>query len=305
MRKISVFVVLAFSVSAVFGASGFDATITREPPLLRDGFVLRGVDGKLHGPDSNDAWFFELASDVNDYRAVLEAGTKLQLLPSSALEKMVADSKKRSEATYRLWNGRVTQYKSRNYIFPTFFLPLSPVKGVKPKIAVRPKPRKQAKPVKKPPAKERELEPIPRDPDDVLTIPPDILEKLRARRQEMATRAPPVVEEANPVSEAEERPEAEHYSEGADSVFVDRTAFLVDRDDGGFAFAIDGLGRNIRQLSLHVLPCEALELTELKRSAELEPVRFKIAGILTKYKDRHYLLLQKATQTYSHGNFGK
>ncbi|MHC4703791.1 MAG: hypothetical protein ACYTFQ_24790 [Planctomycetota bacterium] len=197
MSKISVFVVLAFWASVVSGASGFDAAITREPPLLRDGFVLQGVDGKLHGPDSNDAWFFEIASDVNDYRAVLAAGTKLELLPSSALEKMTADSKKRSEVTYRLWNGRVTRYKGRNFIFPTFFLPLSPVKRPKPGIAVRPKPRKQARPVKTPPAKERQLEPIVRDPDDVLTIPQDILEKLRARREEMATRAPPVVDEPN------------------------------------------------------------------------------------------------------------
>ncbi len=312
MSKIPVLLVLALSASVVFGASGFDTTITPKPPLLRDGFVLRGVDGRLSGPDSNDAWFFEIASDVNDYRAVLEAGTKLQLLPSSALEKMIADSKMRSEVTYRLWNGRVTKYKSRNFIFPTFFLPLSPVKKPKPRTIVRPKPGKQIKPVKTPPAKERQFEPIVRDPNDVLNIPLDILEKLRARREEMATRAPPIVDsvrvsvdEPNLASEAEETPEPEHYSQGADSVFVDRTAFLVAQDDGGLAFALDALGRNVQQLSLHVLPCEVLELTEFKRSAELEPVRFKIAGILTKYNDQDYLLLQKATQTYSHGNFGR
>ena len=49
MSKISAFLVLAFSVSVALGVSGFDTTITREPPLLRDGFVLRGVDGKLSG----------------------------------------------------------------------------------------------------------------------------------------------------------------------------------------------------------------------------------------------------------------
>jgi hypothetical protein len=312
MSKIPVLLVLAFSVSVVFGASGFDTTITREPPLLRDGFVLRGVDGKLSGPDSNDAWFFEIASDVNDYRAVLAAGTKLELLPSSALEKMIADSKMRSEVTYRLWNGRVTKYKGRNFIFPTFFLPLSPVKKPEPKTVAQPRQQKKIKPVVAPPAQERELEPIVRDPNDVLTIPLDILEKLRARREEMATRAPPIVDnnrvslaEPNLASEDEEQPEPEHYSQGADSVFVDRMAFLVARNDGGLAFALDALGRNVQQLSLRVLPCEVLELTELKRSAELEAVRFKIAGILTRYEDQDYLLLQKAIQTYSHGNFGR
>ena len=119
MSRIPAFLVLAFSVSAALGVSGFEATITREPPLLRDGFVLRGVDGKLSGPDSNDLWHFELASDVNDYRAVIRAGTKLELLPSSALEKMIADAKVRDEVTYRLWNGRGTRaetsYSSRSF----------------------------------------------------------------------------------------------------------------------------------------------------------------------------------------------
>ncbi|MEA3226127.1 MAG: hypothetical protein U9Q07_09265 [Planctomycetota bacterium] len=297
MSKIPVFLVLAFSASAAFGALGFDAAITLEPPLLRDGFVLRGVDGELSGPDSNDAWFFEIASDVNDYRAVAKAGTKLELLPSSALEKMIADSKMRSEVTYRLWNGRVTRYKGKNFIFPTYFLAVSPIRKSRPEVSEEPQQKK-------------ETEPIVRDPNDVLTIPPDILEKLRARREEMATIAPPIVDsnrvdEPNLASEDEKQPEPEHYSQGADSVFVDRTAFLVGQGDGGLVFALEALGRNARQLSLRLLPCEVLELAEFKRSTELEPVRFKIAGILTKYEDHDYLLLQKATQIYSHGNFGR
>jgi hypothetical protein len=305
MSKIPGLLVLVFSVSVALGVSGFDTTITREPPLLRDGFVLRGVDGKLSGPDSNDTWYFEIASDVNDYRAVVEAGTKLELLPSSALEKMIADAKMRGEVTYRLWNGRVTRYKGRNFIFATFFLPLSPVKKPEPQ-------QEQIEPVEAPRAAEREIEPIVRDPNDVLTIPPDLLEKLRARREEMATSMQPVVD-SNRVSaddpdlaaEEQKQPEPEHYSRGADSVFVDRTAFLLDQDDGRIVFSLDALGRNVQQLSLHLLPCEVLELAEQKRSAELEPLRFKIAGILTKYEGQDYLLLQKATRTYSHGNFGR
>ncbi|MHC4581758.1 MAG: hypothetical protein ACYS14_09895, partial [Planctomycetota bacterium] len=114
MSKMPTLLVLMSSVSVALGVSGFDTKITRKPPLLRDGFVLRGVDGKLSGPDSKGAWHFEIAADVNDYRAVVEAGSKLELLPSSALEKMIADAKIRREMTYRLWNGRVTRYKGRN-----------------------------------------------------------------------------------------------------------------------------------------------------------------------------------------------
>ncbi len=304
MSKIPAFLALAFSVSVALGTSGFDTTLTPEPPLLRDGFVLQGVDGKLSGPDPNGAWHFAIASDVNDYRAVIEAGTKLELLPSSALEKMIADAKMRGEVTYRLWNGRVTRYKGRNFIFATFFLPLSPTR--KPV----PKQQEQIEPVEAPPAQEREIEPIVLDPNDVLAIPLDVLEKLRARREEMATTARPVadsnrvsVDDPNVAGEDEKQPE--HYSRGADSVFVDRTAFLIDQTDSRLVFTLDALGRNIQQLSLRLLPCEVLELAERKRSAELERVRFKIAGILTRYEGQDYLLLQKATPTYSHGNFGR
>ena len=311
MSKLRAFLVLAFSVSVAPGVSGFNTTITRKSPLLRDGFILRGVDGKLSGPDSNDTWHFELASDVNDYRAVIKSGTKLELLPSSALEKMISDAKIRSDVTYRLWNGTITRYKGKNFIFATFFLPLSPIKKPEPKITAEPQ-QEQIEPVEAPRAAGREIEPIVRDPNDVLTIPPDILEKLRARREEMGTSVQRVVDsnrvsvdDPNLAAEERRQPEPEHYSRGADSVFVDRTAFLVGQTDGRLVFALDALGRNIQQLSLRLLPCEVLELAEQKRSAELEPVRFKIAGILTRYESQNYLLLQKATQIYSHGNFGR
>jgi hypothetical protein len=80
---------------------------------------------------------------------------------------------------------------------------------------------------------------------------------------------------------------------------------LVEQDDGRLAFVLDALGRNVQHVSLRLLPCEALELTERKQAAVPEPVRFKIAGIKTAYKGQHYLLLQKATRVYSHQNFGR
>ena len=90
MSKIPLFLILVFFVSVVAAASVFDAEVINEKPLLRDGFVMMGVDGTLIGPDSNDVYFFELLSDVNDYRVVLKAGIRLELLPSLALEKMIA-----------------------------------------------------------------------------------------------------------------------------------------------------------------------------------------------------------------------
>jgi len=302
MDKRLAILVLAFFVSVVWAAPEFGAGPAGQA-LLRDGFVLRGVDGELIGPDSNDVWFFELGSDVNDYRAAVKAGTRLELLPSSALEKMAADVKMRAAATYQLWDGRVTKYKGRNFIFPNYFLPLS--KAKKPQ-------RQQGRPADTTSEPQRKRELAVDDANDVLVMPQEIVERLRARREKAAdsgrriaeTNEAPV-DEPQPATEEEKLLDAKRYTQTADSIFVDRTAFLVKQDEGRLAFVPDALGRNVQRLSLRLLPCEALELAEQIQSVEPEPIRFKIAGIMTKYKGSKYLLLQKATRVYSHGNFGR
>ena len=295
MSRTSVFLILVFFVSVVAASSEFDAEIIDETPLLRDGFFMMGVDGTLIGPDSNDVYFFELISDVNDYRVVVKAGTKLELLPSSALEKLIAVAKKRPEATYRLWNGRVTRYRGRNFIFPNYFLPL--MKAEKPESKT---------------SQQREQKLALDEPNDVLAMPPEVIEKLRARREKTSASVQPItdvneisVDKSQSVVEEGKLPSARSYAQIADSVFVDRTAFLVERDDGRLVFVPDAFGRNVQKLSLRLLPCAVLEITEQKQAAEPEPVRFKIAGIMTKYKSDSFLLLEKAIRTYSHGNFGR
>lgn len=313
-------------------ALGFGAEPARQA-LLRDGFVLRGVDGKLINPDSNDVWYFELSADVNDYRAVVKAGTRLELLPSSGLEKMIADANMRSTATYRLWNGTVTKYKGRNYIFPNYFIPLSTPKKQPPQTSAIPPrgpfikrepsqepPKEQKEPTEITSKQEPERQPAIDEPNDVLTVPKEIIEKLRARREKIADREKTIadsnkveIEEQQVMPEEEELPSTddslttptEHYTLSADSILVDRTALLVMKEDGRLVFVPDALGRNVQKQSLRLLPCEALELTERRQSAIPEPIRFKIAGIMTEYKGKDYLLLQKAIQIYNHGNFGR
>lgn len=311
MIRTSPLLILSLLAGAALGASGFDTTIIPEPTLLREGFVLRGADGRLSGPDGNDAWFFELAEDVNDYRSVLKAGTRLQMLPSSTLERMIADARARSEATFRLWNGRITRYRGRNFLFPSFFLPVRQIAEPEPQVVEEPKPEEPGRAIETPPVPEREPEPILQDPNDVLSIPRDLLQKLRTTRKTMAARERPIVNgdrvaaaEPNSADGENRQPEPVRYSGGSDSVLVDRTGFLVD-DSGELVLAPDALGRNVRHERLHLLPCEALELAELERAADFEPVRFRVAGILTRYEGADYLLLSKATRVYTHGNFGR
>ncbi len=324
--------ILAFFISTVPIASGFGAgpvrskspkvrsrrtvapvrtsngTVTARKTPLRDGFVLTGVDGKLTSTDSNDIrfqdsnegpqsqyigfglpkrWFFEFDSDISDDKAVVKAGTSLELLPSSTLEKMTADVEKHSGASYKLW-GRVTKYKGRNFIFPIYFLPISETK--------RPPPSTSQEPREK-------TGPALNDPNDALTIPKEILEKLKTRK----------------ILRPEQLKKGLELKQ--DSILADRTGFIslcVMRDayrvkgkrqeEKGrtqYEFVFDALGRNVQQIILRLLPCQALESAEQEQSTEPDTLRFKIAGILTKYKGNHYLLLERTTRVYSHGNFGK
>lgn len=350
--------------------------------LLRDGFALTGAEGKVSthkgGGDSryirfeqDEVWLFELGVDVNDYNSVIKGGTKLQLLPSTALEKIIADVKEHPDGAYRLW-GRITKYRGVNYIFPEFFLsvvklqpvevegptepneappasepsekPAEPNEPNKPQLQKQPnEPAKQTEPAKPTRAEEIELREALTDPNGVLKLPQEVLEKLKGKKivvpRKIEPRAKPL-DEAQKDSAPEKEPKKEpgkSIKEGAapavetakesgkkpqkapekegeqpqraamklDTVLADRTAALVKQDGGRFVFVLDAFGLSVQGVSFRLLPCEALELTEARQVAELNPGRFKIAGIQTKYKGTDYLLLQKATRVYSHGNFGR
>lgn len=240
---------------------------TTRKTTLRDGFVLAGVDGKV--TRSENKWFLELDSDVTDNTAVLKTGTSLQLLPSMTLEKLAADTEKRPNASYRLW-ARVTKYKDENFIFPIYFLPLSKLEQAKPDEPNQPQPQQPKLTIN--------------EPNDKLAIPEEIVARLSTRKV-LRT------EQLRPGLELKQ-----------DSIIANRTGFI--RHFGPDAtFVLDALGRNVQELSFRLLPCQVLELAQQKQAAGPDPIRFKIAAIVTKYKDQHYLLLQRATKIYSHQNF--
>lgn len=235
--------------------------------LLRDGFVLAGADGKLTYNDGNDNWFFEFDSGVGDDAGLVKAGASLELLPSATLEKMVTDANDRAGTSYRLW-GKVTRYESENFIFCFYFLPLS-----------------KAKPVEPSTSKQPETRVIVNEPNDALKIPAEVAARLKAGK-------------AVPTAPVRKGLELKR-----DSILADRTGFIVTQADGQLVFSLDALGRNVPQTSLGLLPCQALERAQVKQSTQPDPMRFKVAGIVTKYKGNHYLLLQRARQVYSHENF--
>jgi len=265
-----------------------------KPQLLTDGFALAGVDGKLTAKEAGQTWFFELDSDLSDDKNVVKAGSLIELLPSGALEKAIASEKERPGSGYRLW-GQVTRYKDKNFIFPRYLLPLS--KEQNPLLNSLP----EETPVEQPQrlvSKQQSRLAI-NEPNDALTVPEEILDKLKTKKIIRTDRQRKSTGAVKTVSEPINKLELEQ-----DSILADRTAVLVERSDSRPEFVLDAIGRNVPNVSFQLLPCEALEETERRQSGEPDHLRFKIAGLVTKYEGRYYLLLQRATRVYSHGNFG-
>jgi len=288
---------LALFISAVANTSGFSAE-QKSQMLLRDGFVLTGVDGKSAIHDSNensressfDRWSFEFDSNVSDGRGLIKAGASLELLPSSVLERMIADANNNPDASYRLW-GRVTRYRGKNFIFPTYFLPLAKIK--KPKLSTSQQSQQQ------------ENQPKINEPNDVLTIPKELIEKLPDRKKRIDHRTREQNSDKNGTKPAD-KTKSELKQ---DFILADRSGFI--RESGRRAqdtwrkvsFVLDALGRKEAKTSLLLLPCQALEQAQRRQSAAPEALRFKVAGIVTKFKGKKYLLLQRTTRLYGHGNF--
>jgi len=258
--------------------------------------------------DQNDACFFQFDSDVSDGKATVGKGTKLQILPSATLEKMIADANERPTANYRLW-GKATCYRGENFIFPVYFLPLTKPKeseqaGSDAETATDAS--QQSQRIKSADTQER---------TDELEIPKEVTAKLRIR---------PRISPTWPAEQQVHKP---------DTVLIDRIGLIssdIMRDaydvktntqydpssavallrrkdirNTQYYFVLDAFGRGINPARFGLLPCKALESAEWLQSLLPEPVRFKVAGIVTEYKGQKYLLLHKATRVFSHGNFDR
>ena len=246
----------------------FSAEKTRKN-LIRDGFVLTGVDGKLSARGQN--WVFKLSSDISDGKTIVKGGSALELLPSSGLEKMVADLAEHTGGDYRLYNAIVTRYEGENYIYSDYYLPLANVE--------EPPKTKPQEPNK------TESKVTINEPNDVVVIPQEIIDKLSTSR---------IIRPEKLTSRLELK---------QDAILANRTGFIAKRKDGKKIFVFDAFGRNYPKISLDLLPCQILEQAEKRQGREPERLRFKVSGIVTKYKGRYYLLLQRAIRVYSYGNF--
>lgn len=131
-----------------------------------------------------------------------------------------------------------------------------------------------------------QAEAVQADANEEKIIPDDVLTLLRPRRI---------------INLAELK---KPLSTESDGIIADRTGFLV-QEGNDFYFDFDALGRNIDTLRLPLLNSQALEDMNSQQSLSTIPMRFKISAIVTNYKGKNYMLLQRATRAYNHGNFAK
>lgn len=236
----------------------------RSAGVLRDGIMVSGIDGKLVEDDSNDVYYLKIDSDIKDDKSVIRSGAEIELLPSVSLEKMVARWQKEDpNSGFRIW-GRVTSYGNKNYIYPFYSQQTSVT-------AIDSNSQETSLPLE--------------DPNDPLQLPPDILEKLRSRK---------IIRSVEQIANIDIE---------QDQILTDRTGFIRQNAEGDFIFEFDSIGRNIERFSIELLPCQALQRAVSQQADEIDPARFKVSGTITKFRNKYYLLLQRAVQTYSHGNF--
>jgi hypothetical protein len=258
--------ILIMTITAVPTVSTFAAE-----DLLRDDYVISGADGQLVEGQGGQ-WQFAFESDLSDGTTMLKAGQSLMLLKSTTLEKMVDDAKQRPEARYRLW-GKVAKFEGKNYVFPSYFVGLRKLEDIKTKtedsVAV--------------PATAQQ---VINAPNDIVKIPDEIVSQLATSEVMPAAEAPP----AMPLKQ--------------DTIFANRVGRIYE-EKGKYLFKPDGLGLGVEKGEIELLPCQALEDAMKNVKSAVNPVRFSVVGIMTKYKGQQFLLLQKATRAYSYGNFGR
>jgi hypothetical protein len=276
----SILILILMIAATTICASGATAK-TNGDKLLPDDYVFAGVDGKLVQAGV-DKWAFEFESAANIGEAEIKAGQTLEMLDSATLEKMIADTKERSEAEFRLW-AKATKFEGKNYLFPVYYLSLRKID--------RPAEEKgTGEPNKSSQALRQSSGQVINAPNDVVNIPPEIVALLKQSEVLATTEA--------------QATRAEELQLKQDTIFANK-AGRIDVKNGTYVFEADALGRGVEKFAIKLLPCQKLDDAMTQVRSESNPVRFNIAGILTKYKGEQYLLLQKATRMYSYGNFGR
>jgi len=249
---------------------------------LPESTVLDAVDGRIIHVDANDTWFFESTADVNAVNVRVPAGTRFVLLPSAMLAKLIADVNDRAEPRYRL-SARATLYQGRNFLLPTYYLPLSKFKNTE--------------------GGEQKAEDVarPQPSDPNLPVPEEIIKQLQTRRPPRG----PLRKNHGAGDANDSSPQsAIRNRQSMERMLVDHVG-LIQCEDGRFVFIPYALGWNVSGERYELLPCSILEQVQQQQAGALETIRWSVAGLVTEFQGKKYLLLQRAVPAYNYGDFGR
>jgi len=275
--------------------------------LLPETAVLDRVDGRLLHVDANDTWLFELTMDVKTPDYQLPAGVRFVLLPSVTLARLIADVNDRVAPRYRL-SARVTRFRGKNYLYPTYYLPLSKFKDDQSPEDGGPKAQDDGthpqSPIRNPQSGLPEL-----------AIPPEVLEQLkkqrplRGPRRSAQAQPKPVQGSERVLADCVGRIESAQKSVVSSPLSVPSGQSPTDnrqrKTENSWVFVPYALGWNLGSVRYELLPSAALEEALQKQAQVVDPIRFNAAGLVVEFQGKKYLLLQRATIVYNYGNFGR
>jgi hypothetical protein len=244
--------------------------------LPADGRLIKAAEGRL--VQSGDRWLLELEAAIRQGPLVLEKGKTLEILPSATLEALTAAATQRPADRVRL-SGQIQTYHGRNYLFVLSFVSLATTAAEAEANSVPP-PAADRDP-------NREPAPAAAAKGDPLSIPESIQKRLAA--YQAARRLAPPTTAPTPA---------------APQALLDQVGRIL-QDQGKTFFVADGLGQNAVSSVFELLPSGTLESMERVQSQTPEPVRFRVAGLATPYRQHRYLLIQRANLEHSYGNFGR
>jgi len=281
----------SYSFLALLLATG--AAFAAQPAarkLLPETAVLDRVDGRLLHADANDTWLFELTTEAKTPEYRLPAGTRFVLLPSGTLSQLVADVNDRVAPRYRL-SARVTLYRGKNYLLPFYYLPLSKFKDDK-------SPEDGEQKTEGSGVNRKSKIENQKSEGSELVIPPEVLEHLKKERPLRGPRRS---------TETEKQP----IPASSEQVLVDCVGRIEnaprspERRAQNYIFVPYALGWNVSDVRYSLLPCAALEEALRRQKGTLDPIRFNVAGLVTEFQGKKYLLLQRVIVVYNYGNFGR
>ena len=238
--------------------------------MVEEGAFFDGAAGLLKKEPKTDDWQFVPDEPiVITEKVTVPAGAPLKMLPCSVLEQMTGLASEENQLRVEL-SALFTRYKRSNYLFSVFFLPIKDGDAA-------PEPAHDAEDDK---AENAEAE--PEEPESI--IPTEILKQIKANKS-------PDLKKFQQIAEVT-----------GDIHLIGRAGFLW-KTNGSYTFSPDAFGRNIDSKQFLLLGNSMLAMAEKEIASEPGRERYNVSGLVTEYQGKTYMLLRRASRTYTHGNF--